>query len=79
VGGLVALISDVRGFVFDDYGAGNDAEHRRTMPLVPRIFFDLVRSNFNVLEEAQWVWIIDLPEKGKLGRGYEAVGYVLAC
>jgi hypothetical protein len=79
VGGLVALICDVRGFVFDVNGAGNDAGHRRTMPLVPRIFFDLVRSNFTLLEEAQWEWITDLPEKGKLGRGYEVVGYVLAC
>jgi len=79
VGGLVALVCDVRGFVFDVHGAGNDTEHRRTIPLVPRIFFDLVRSNFSVLEEAQWEWITDFPEKGKLGRGYEVVGYVLAC
>jgi len=79
MGGLVALICDVRGFVFDVNGAGNDAGHRRTMPLVPRIFFDLVQSNFSILEEAQWEWITDLPEKGKLGRGYEVVGYVLAC
>lgn len=79
VGGLIVLISDVRGFVFDVHGAGNDTEHRRTIPLVPRIFFDLVRSNFSVLEETQWEWITDFPEKGKLGRGYEVVGYVLAC
>ena len=79
VGGLVALICDVQGFVFDGYSAGNDAEHRRTIPLVPRIFFDLVRSDFTVLEEAQWEWITDLAEAGKLGRGYEVVGYVLAC
>jgi hypothetical protein len=79
VGGLVALICDVRGFVFDVNGAGNDAGHRRTMPLVPRIFFDLLRSSLSVLEEAQWEWITDLPEAGKLGRGYEVVGYVLAC
>ncbi len=78
VGGLVVLICDVRGFVFDVFGTENDAEHRRTMPLAPRIFFDLVRSNFTVLEEAQWEWITDLPEKGNLGRGYEVAGYVLS-
>jgi hypothetical protein len=79
VGGLVALICDVRGFVFDVNGAGNNAGHHRTIPLVPRVFFDLVRGTFTVLEEAQWEWITDLPERGKLGRGYEVVGYVLAC
>ena len=79
VGGLVALICDMRGFVFDVYGMENDTGHRRMMPLVPRIFFDLVRESFTILVEEHWEWLANLPEKGKLGRGYEVVGYVLAC
>ena len=78
VGGLVVLLSDVRGFVFDVYGAGNDTEHRRTMPLVPRILPELVREDFAVIEEAHWEWLADLPETGKLGRGYEVAGYMLS-
>ena len=77
VGGLVVLLSDVRGFVFDVYGTGDDTEHRRTMPLVPRILPELVREDFAVIEEAHWEWLADLPEKGKLGRGYEVVGYIV--
>lgn len=78
VGGLVVLLSDMRGFVFDVYGTGDDTEHRRTMPLVPRILPELVRENFAVIEEAHWEWLADLPETGKLGRGYEVAGYVLS-
>lgn len=78
VGGLVVLLSDVRGFVFDVYGTGDDTEHRRTMPLVPRILPELVRENFSLIEEAHWQWLADLPETGKLGRGYEVAGYVLS-
>jgi hypothetical protein len=78
VGGLIVLLSDVRGFVFDVYATGDDAEHRRTMPLVPRILPELVREDFAVIEEAHWEWLADLPETGKLGRGYEVVGYVLS-
>jgi hypothetical protein len=77
VGGLVVLLSDVRGFIFDVYGTGDDTEHRRTMPLVPRILPELVREDFAVIEEAHWEWLADLPETGKLGRGYEVVGYML--
>jgi len=77
VGGLVVLLSDVRGFVFDVYGTENDAEHRRTMPLVPRVLPELVQEDFAVIEEAHWEWLADLPEKGKLGRGYEVVGYLM--
>ncbi len=77
VGGVVVLLSDIRGFVFEVYGSDHDAEHRRTMPLVPRTLPDLVTDNFKVLEEARWEWLTDLPEKGKLGRGYEVVGYLL--
>src|SRR5712692_7107310 len=78
VGGLIVLLSDVRGFVFDVYGTGNDTEHRRTMPLVPSILPELVREDFAVIEEAHWEWLADLPEAGKLGRGYKVVGYVLS-
>ncbi len=78
VGGLIVLLSDVRGFVFDVYGTENDAEHRRTMPLVPRVLPELVREDFSVIEEAHWEWLADLPETGKLGRGYEVMGYVLS-
>ena len=78
VGGSIVLLSDIRGFVFDVYGTDHDAQHRRTMPLVPRTLPDIVRDNFMVREEAHWEWLTDLPEKGKLGRGYEVVGYILS-
>ncbi len=77
VGGIVVLLSDVRGFVFDVYGTDHDAEHRRVMPVVPRTLPELVRERFEVMEETSWEWLTDLPEEGKLGRGYEVVGYVL--
>jgi hypothetical protein len=76
-GGIAVLLSDIRGFAFNVYGTDHDAQHRRTIPLVPRIFPELVRSNFSVVEEAKWEWITDLPEGERLGRGYEVVGYVL--
>ena len=75
--GTVVLLSDFRGFVFDVYGTDHDAEHRRTMPLVPRALPALVRENFTVLEEKHWEWLTDLPVKGRPGRGYEVVGYLL--
>jgi hypothetical protein len=78
MGGIVVLLSDVRGFVFEVSGTENDAQHRRTLPVVPRGLAELVRESFTVLEERHWEWITDLPEKGKLGRGYEVVGYVLS-
>jgi hypothetical protein len=78
VGGIVVLLSDVRGFVFDAQGDDNNSEHRRAIPLVPRALPELIHENFNVLEEAHWEWITDLPEKDKLGRGYEVGGYVLS-
>lgn len=89
VGGAVVLLSDILGFVFDShnrsrshdksgtYSTNHDAEHRRTMPVMPRALPELVREHFEVIEEARWEWLTDLPEKGKLGRGYEVVGYVL--
>lgn len=78
MGGIVVLLSDVRGFVFADAAHENDAQHRRTLPIVPRGFAELVRESFGVLEERRWEWITDLPEQGKVGRGYEVVGYVLS-
>jgi len=44
---------------------------------VPRTLPELVRERFEVMEETSWEWLTDLPEEGKLGRGYEVVGYVL--
>lgn len=76
-GGLIVLLTDMRGFVFDVYGTDHDAEHRRTIPLVPRTLLDLIRENFTIKEESHWEWLTDLPEKGRLGRGYEVAGYVL--
>lgn len=77
VGGVVVLLYDMRGFVFEVYGTEHDAEHRRAIPLVPRTLPNLVRDNFTVQEEAEWEWLTDLPEKERLGRGYEVAGYVL--
>jgi hypothetical protein len=77
-GGIVVLLSDVRGFVFDTYGSDHDAEHRRTIPLVPRTLPDLVQASFTIIEEVSWEWLTDLPEQGKLGRGYQVAGYVLS-
>lgn len=75
--GTAVLLSDIRGFVFNVHGTDHDTTHRRAMPLVPRIFPDLVREVFTIAEEAQWEWITDLPEKDRPGRGYDVSGYVL--
>ncbi len=80
-GGHIVLLSDVRGFVFDVYVAADaqrDDAHRRSIPLVPRALNDLVRANFNIVEEARWEWLTDLPAGDTLGRGYEVVGYVMS-
>ncbi len=77
-GGCAALLSDVRGFVFNMHGSDHDAAHRRLLPLLPRAFPELVREQFTVQEEEQWEWISDLPQKERPGRGYEVTGYVLA-
>ena len=77
IGGIAVLLSDIRGFVFNVQGTDHDAHHRRYLPLVPRIFPEHVRDVFAVVEEAQWDWVTDLPEKERPGRGYEVVGYVL--
>lgn len=77
VGGLVVLLSDVRGFAFNVYGTDHDARHRRSIPLVPRAFFDLVPERFTIKEESHWEWLSDLPQNEQLGRGYEVTGYLL--
>ncbi|MGZ3611971.1 MAG: hypothetical protein ACXVBU_18110 [Ktedonobacteraceae bacterium] len=77
VGGIAVLLSDVRGFVFEVSGTEHDAHHRQILPIVPRSLPELVRENFHILEEQKWVWITDLPEEGRLGRGYEVIGYIL--
>jgi hypothetical protein len=77
VGGIVVLLSDIRGFVFQVQGTNHDAQHRRSMPLVPRTFSELVPRHFSVIEEQQWEWLTDLPDKERPGRGYEVVGYLL--
>ncbi|HYK85845.1 MAG TPA: hypothetical protein VEV19_10790 [Ktedonobacteraceae bacterium] len=76
-GGHIVLLTDMRGFVFEVYGTDHDAEHRRVIPLVPRTLPELIRENFTVKEEHRWEWLTDLPENGRLGRGYEVAGYVL--
>jgi hypothetical protein len=78
VGGIVMLLSDVRGFVFEVLGTEIDSQPRQTLPIVPRSLPELVREGFHVVEERHWEWITDLPGEGKLGRGYEVVGYVLS-
>jgi hypothetical protein len=77
VGGIVVLLSDVRGFVFEVFGTENDSQPRRTLPIVPFSLPELVRESFHIIEVQHWEWITDLPGEGKLGRGYEVVGYVL--
>ena len=77
-GGLVVLLTDIRGFAFTTHGTDHDAAHRQAMPLVPRTFFDIVREQFTIREERHWEWISDLPTNDRPGRGYEVVGYVLA-
>ena len=76
-GGLAVLLSDIRGFAFNVTGTDHDADHSRSIPLVPSAFPKLVSDTFTVLQEEHWEWISDLPEKDKFGRGYEVVGYIL--
>jgi hypothetical protein len=77
-GGRIALLSDVRGFVFATLDAERAAADRRSIPVVPRIFGDLLRADFVIAEEAHWEWISDLPAGDKPGRGYEVAGYILS-
>lgn len=76
-GGLAVLLCDQRGFVFDAPDAQLASEHRRAIPLVPHAFFELVESNFTILEKHEWEWLTDMPSEGRYGRGYEVVGYLL--
>jgi hypothetical protein len=76
-GGIVVLLTDVRGFVFKISDTEHISQPLQALPIVPRTFPDLVRENFHVIEEHQWEWIADLPEGDKLGRGYEVVGYII--
>ena len=76
-GGIAVLLSDIRGFAFNVHGTDHDATHRRYIPLVPRVFPELVQSTFHITEEIKWNWITDLPAEGQFGRGYEVAGYVL--
>jgi hypothetical protein len=75
--GLAVLLCDQRGFVFDAPNPEIVADHRRSIPLVPRAFHELIESNFTVLEKREWEWLTDTPAKGRYGRGYEVVGYLL--
>ncbi|HEY0757229.1 MAG TPA: hypothetical protein VGD98_24960 [Ktedonobacteraceae bacterium] len=75
--GLAVLLCDLRGFVFDAPNPLEAANHRRTMPLVPHAFFDLVEQNFTVVEKRTWEWLTDMPTEGRYGRGYELGGYML--
>ena len=79
LGGRVVLLTDMRGFVQRVIGTDDDTRHRRTIPLVPRVFPDLVHEAFTVVEEAQWEWMTDLPTNTRFGRGYEVSGYILAA
>jgi hypothetical protein len=76
-GGVVVLLSDIRGFAFQVMGTDHDAVHRQMLPLVPRIFPELIQESFEIVQEGQWEWISDLPTKEHPGRGYEVVGYIL--
>lgn len=76
-GGVIVLLSDIRGFAFTVYGTDHDAAHRQALPLVPRAFFDLLAATFTIVEGQQWEWISDLPTQQRPGRGYEVAGYIL--
>jgi hypothetical protein len=79
IGGRAVLLTDIRGFAFGVMGTDHDARHRRYLPLVPRVFPDLVRETFHVAEEAQWDWVSDHPTNERPGRGYEVGGFILAA
>jgi hypothetical protein len=76
-GGVAVLLTDIRGFAFAVYGTDHDATHRHGIPLVPRSFPELVRAAFNVTRYEEWVWIADLPQNERPGRGYEVNGFIL--
>lgn len=76
-GGLVVLLCDQRGFVFDASGSPPGSNHRRAIPLVPHAFFAQVEQNFTIVEQRKWEWLTDMPAEGRYGRGYDIIGYVL--
>lgn len=76
-GGVVAMLTDIRGFAFTTHDTDRNAALRRAIPLVPHSFFDLVRATFTIRAELRWEWISDLPDSTRPGRGYEVAGYVL--
>ena len=78
-GGIAVLLSDVRGFAFTIYGTDHDDVHRHWLPLVPRVFPDLIQEVFTVLHEERWEWLADLPSNERPGRGYEVYGYILSA
>lgn len=75
--GLIVLLCDQRGFVFDAPNPQLSADHRRTIPLVPRAFFELIEQDFTIVEKRAWEWLTDMPAEGRYGRGYEVGGYLL--
>lgn len=75
--GLVVLLCDQRGFVFDAPNPQEAAALRRAIPLVPRAFFELIEQNFTIVEKREWEWLTDMPAEGRYGRGYEVGGYIL--
>ncbi len=78
-GGVIALLTDIRAFAFREGKdeRGGTPGPRRTVPIVPRLFPELLQRTFTIVEEKHWEWITDLPEKERPGRGYEVVGYIL--
>ncbi|MBE3559029.1 MAG: hypothetical protein IMW89_07375 [Ktedonobacteraceae bacterium] len=76
-GGMAVLISDTHGFVFKAHSAEGEPQQRRTIPLVPRIFSELVHNVFTVVDELHWEWITDLPQQDRPGRGYHVAGFLL--
>lgn len=75
--GLAVLLCDQRGFVFDTPNPHHAEEHRRSIPLVPHAFFDLIEQHFTIVEKHTWEWLTDMPSEGRYGRGYEVGGYLL--
>jgi hypothetical protein len=75
--GLAVLLCDQRGFVFNAPNPQEAANHRRSIPLVPRAFFDLLEQHFTIVEKRTWEWLTDMPAEGRYGRGYEIGGYLL--
>jgi predicted RNA methylase len=75
-GGLVVVLTDLRGFLFNDLAALHKEGGRQVLPLVPYAFFRLLRQSFRLLEERRWLWLSDLPAEGRPGRAYEVAGYL---